>query len=181
MHLKRFSQKSVLIPCIFQMSSWCGPCRVAFPHLSEIARKHRDRDLVVIGVNIEGDSPTVRKMVADQGNKMDYTVAVDAGQLASMKLMGAAGVSGIPCAFIIDAKGIIRHYGHPMEPNFARIVAQVCNEVKAAAPQAVTKSKDELSAMPVKELKAILTSWGVPFADLNEKQELVERILDKCR
>lgn len=39
--------------------------------------------------------------------------------------MGAAGVSGIPHAFIIDAKGIIRHHGHPMEPKFSQILQQV--------------------------------------------------------
>lgn len=111
---------------------------------------------------------------------MDYTVAVDAGQQASVKLMGAAGVSGIPVAFVIDTEGKIRHYGHPMEPKFAQVVGQVCNEAKAAGPEPVTKSKEELAAMPVKELKAILTSWGIPFADLNEKQELVERILERC-
>jgi thiol-disulfide isomerase/thioredoxin len=88
-------------------ASWCGPCRAAFPHLSDIARKHKDSGLVVVGINIEGDSSAVRKLVIDQGNKMDYLVAIDVAQQASNKLMGAAGVSGIPCAFILDHKGII--------------------------------------------------------------------------
>ena len=167
-------------------ASWCGPCRAAFPHLSDIARKHRDSGLVVIGINIEGDSPAVGKLVTDQGSKMDYTVAIDVGQQASNKLMGAAGVSGIPCAFIIDVKGIIRHYGHPMEPKFGQMVSAVCNEAKAvaaaaAAQKPVTQSKEELAVMPIKELKAILDSWKVSFADLNEKHELVERILERCR
>ena len=39
--------------------------------------------------------------------------------------MGAAGVSGIPHAFVIDAKGVIRHHGHPMEPRFTQIVQSV--------------------------------------------------------
>jgi thiol-disulfide isomerase/thioredoxin len=165
-------------------ASWCGPCRAAFPHLSDIARKYKDRGLVVIGINIEGDSPAVRKLVVDQGTKMDYRVAIDAAQQASNKLMGAAGVSGIPVAFIVDAKGIIRHCGHPMDPKFGQMVASVCNEAKAAAaaaPKPVTQTKEELAAMPVKDLKAILNSWKVSFADLNEKSELVERILERCR
>jgi hypothetical protein len=56
---------------------------------------------------------------------MDYTVAVDAAGEAGQKLMNAAGVSGIPHAFLIDSKGIIRHHGHPMEPRFAQMVKQV--------------------------------------------------------
>jgi len=162
-------------------ASWCGPCRAAFPHLSDIARKQKDSGLVVIGINIEGDSPAVRKLVDGQGTKMDYTVAIDAGQQASNKLMGAAGVSGIPCAFVVDSKGIITHYGHPMDPKFGQMVSAVCKEAKsAAAPKPVTQTKEELAAMPVKKLKAILNSWKVSFADLNEKSELVERIIERC-
>jgi hypothetical protein len=36
-----------------------------------------------------------------QGAKMDYAVAVDAAGQAARQLMGPAGVSGIPHAFII--------------------------------------------------------------------------------
>lgn len=39
--------------------------------------------------------------------------------------MAAAGVSGIPHAFIVDAKGIIRHHGHPMDPRFAQVLQTV--------------------------------------------------------
>jgi thiol-disulfide isomerase/thioredoxin len=164
-------------------ASWCGPCRAAFPHLSDIARKYKESGLVVLGVNVEGDSPAVRKLVLDQGNKMDYTVAIDAGNQASNKLMGAAGVSGIPCAFIVDSRGDIRHYGHPMDPKFGQMVETVCNEAKKAPapPKPVTQTKEELAAMSIKELKAILNDWKVSFADLNEKSELVERILERCR
>ena len=139
----------------------------------------------MVGVNIEGgDGAAVRKMVVDQGVKMDYLVAIDAAQQASTKLMGAAGVSGIPCAFVIDHTGVIRHYGHPMEPKFAQIVDTVCKEAKnvaAAGPQPVHKSREELLATSIRELKGILTAWQVSFADLNEKTELVERILERCK
>jgi ARMET, C-terminal len=72
-----------------------------------------------------------------------------------------------------------------MDPKFGQTVIQVCNEAQFAAgveeaPKPVTQTKEELAAMPVKDLKAILTSWQVSFADLNEKSELVERILERC-
>jgi thiol-disulfide isomerase/thioredoxin len=162
-------------------ASWCGPCRAAFPHLSSLARQHRDAGLVVVGINIEGDTPAVRSLVTQQGDKMDYTVAIDAGQEAAVRLMQAAGVTGIPCAFVIDDKGIIKHYGHPMDPKFAKVVEQVCKEAgPAGPPPAETRSREELLSTPVKELKSILTAWKVDFADLNEKAELVDRILEKC-
>lgn len=36
-----------------------------------------------------------------------------------------AGVSGIPHAFVVDAKGVIRHHGNSMEPRFDQVVQQV--------------------------------------------------------
>lgn len=44
----------------------CGPCRVAFPHLSQLAQKHRSKGLVVVGVNMEEDSPQIRAFVQQQ-------------------------------------------------------------------------------------------------------------------
>lgn len=39
---------------------------MAFPHLSQLARKYRDRGLVVVGINMEQDSPQLRTFVAQQ-------------------------------------------------------------------------------------------------------------------
>jgi thiol-disulfide isomerase/thioredoxin len=176
-------------------ASWCGPCRMAFPHLSQLARKYKAQGLVVIGVNIEGDPTAAKRTVMQQGNQMDYLVAMDAGQQASMRLMAAAGMSGIPCAFVIDAKGIIRHYGHPMEPKFSQVVDQVCKESSSAAagvpsqdagePMAqarpkVTQTREELLTRPVRELKDLLAAWQVDYRDVNEKGELVDRIIERC-
>lgn len=40
----------------------------------------------------------------NQGDKMGYTVAVDSTGRAAQALMGAAGVSGIPHAFVIGER-----------------------------------------------------------------------------
>jgi hypothetical protein len=147
-----------------------------------------------------------------QGTKMSYVVALDSGGSAQ-QLMGAAGVSGIPHAFVVDRAGIIRYHGHPAEPRFAaalqevrgqsamrragagstlvvrthqhdkdslsqptaRLHLQVCAEAPAAAgpgPAAelkreprelprITQTREELSALPVRELKQILLDRGI--------------------
>ena len=48
------------------VSHRCGPCRVAFPHLSQLAQKHRSSGLVVVGINMEADSPQIRAFVQQQ-------------------------------------------------------------------------------------------------------------------
>ena len=53
-------------------------------------------------------------------------VAVDQYGRAGQVLMAAARVSGIPHAFVLDDEGIVRHHGHPADPQFERAVRQVC-------------------------------------------------------
>ena len=169
-------------------ASWCGPCRMAFPHLTQMARRYQKNRLIVIGLNIEGDALSAQRTVAQQGDKMGYVVAIDSAQAGSNQLMSAAGMSGIPCAFIVDHKGIIRHHGHPMEPAFSEILDAICKETPSVnrpreAMIGQTKtilSRDELSQKSIKELVAILKAKQVPYHDLNEKRELIERILERC-
>ena len=47
---------------------------MVFPHLSDVARKYKDRGLRVVGINIEDDSNSLDQFVQGQGAKMDYTV-----------------------------------------------------------------------------------------------------------
>lgn len=45
-----------------------------FPHLSDIARKFRDKGLKVVGISLEEPSSSLEQFVNGQGPKMDYTV-----------------------------------------------------------------------------------------------------------
>lgn len=165
-------------------ASWCGPCRAVFPHLSSLQHKYKDKGLKVVGVNIEGMSPQVQAFVTQQGANMDYAVAVDTAESAQ-QLMVQAGVSGIPFAVVIDAAGVVRFQGHPADPQFEKTIKQVCESIGPAPEQKktlprVTATREELLAMPVRELKQILQDRKIGFADLHEKTELVDRIIERC-
>jgi thiol-disulfide isomerase/thioredoxin len=41
-------------------ASWCGPCRMAFPHLSDLQRKYKDKGLRVVGICLEDDVSAAR-------------------------------------------------------------------------------------------------------------------------
>lgn len=103
-------------------ATWCGPCIDAFPHLSELQKKHKGK-ATFIGVNafeqVEGPDDVsyysnVRDFVKDQGERMDYTVAIDKGGKTAEDWMIAAGQNGIPAAFIVDKNSQIAWIGHPM-------------------------------------------------------------------
>src|SRR6266852_6743020 len=57
-------------------ATWCGPCRVSIPHLTELQKKHPE--FTFIGVSVwEQDQKGVKPFVQQMGDKMDYTVAMD--------------------------------------------------------------------------------------------------------
>lgn len=96
-------------------ATWCGPCRQTIPHLTEIAKKYKDK-VTVIGVSIweRVGADKVEEFVRTMGDKMEYHVAFDDGRTMATTWMEAAGQDGIPSAFVVDQTGKIVWIGHPM-------------------------------------------------------------------
>ena len=104
-------------------ATWCPPCRQSIPHLTELQKKYADQGVVFIGVSNE-KVPTVKPFVADMAGKMDYHVAVDEAGAVVGGYMVAFGQNGIPTAFVVDAKGKVVWFGHPMG-DLDKVIGQV--------------------------------------------------------
>lgn len=122
-------------------ATWCGPCITAIPHLTELQKKYPDVRFVGVASSESGNDEAaklakVKEFVAGQGEKMDYRV-VYVGDRAKMSRpwMEAAGQSGIPCSFIVDASGRVAWIGHPMtmDKPLEQIVKGEYDIAKAAA------------------------------------------------
>lgn len=104
-------------------ATWCGPCKAAMPHLSELAKKYEGK-VTFTGVNIwektgdkpyESSLPAVTNFVKSVGDKMAYNVIADNNeQHMANKWMIAAGQNGIPATFLLK-EGKIIWIGHPMK------------------------------------------------------------------
>jgi thiol-disulfide isomerase/thioredoxin len=123
-------------------ATWCPPCRVSIPHLTKIQQQFRDKGVTIIGVSNES-LETVKPFVEKMSDGMDYTVAVDTTGKADAGYMKAFGQSGIPTAFIVDAKGNIAWVGHPMG-GLDEVLAQVIDGT--FNPEAFAKAKAEAEA-----------------------------------
>ncbi len=102
-------------------ATWCGPCRISIPHLTELQKKYRGKGVTIIGVSVDQNHNLVAPFVKEMGDKMDYTVAVDdvpkgdkatKGKMAE-GWMEAADTLDVPTAFIVRA-GKVAWIGHPM-------------------------------------------------------------------
>jgi thiol-disulfide isomerase/thioredoxin len=111
-------------------ATWCGPCIKGIPHLTKLQKKHKN--IVVLGVagsERSGKEP-LEAFVKKQGSKMAYTVAYDSDRSMSDAWMTPAGQNGIPCAFIVDTKGMISWIGNPHDKAFDAEVAKVAKGSK---------------------------------------------------
>lgn len=107
-------------------ATWCPPCLKSIPHLTEIQKKFKDKDVVLIGVSNESEdkvAPFVEKMA----DKMDYHVALDDENHTTKAYMDGLGLMGIPTAIIIDTAGKIAWYGHPMD-DLENIIEAILNK-----------------------------------------------------
>ena len=115
-------------------ATWCGPCKANIPHLTELARKY-EKQVTIAGISIwESTDPTdraylqkVEGFVRQQGDKMDYLVAVDGpeGEVAKAWMV-AAGEKGIPASFIVGKDGRIAWIGYPA--NLGEVLQQVLED-----------------------------------------------------
>lgn len=121
-------------------ATWCPPCRASIPHLTELQKNFKDAGLTIIGISDE-ESDTVKKFVEEQGEKMNYTVALDTKGTANKAYMEKFKQRGIPTAFFVNGKGEIVWIGHPLELDE---VLPTLIDVKAKAEEAIGNIVDTM-------------------------------------
>ena len=81
-------------------ATWCPPCRMEIPGSVTLQRKYQDRGLVIIGVSLDKQGPSVVKpFMRELG--MNYPVVMGDEKIVS----DYGGIEAIPTTFIIDRQG----------------------------------------------------------------------------
>ena len=83
---------------------WSIPSRRAIPQFNALQKKFGER-LIVVGLT--SDSQEEVEQMAEP--KLEFASGID----TKSRLIGAAGVSSIPCVLLVDDKGVVRYQGHP--------------------------------------------------------------------
>ncbi len=147
--VQRFEQGHVYV--VEFWATWCGPCKAAMPHLTELAAKYAGK-VTVIGVNIK-ERPgqdvdrKVDDFVRDMGDKMGYTVCRELDTFMDRNWMEAGAQPGIPTSFVVDQGGKIAWIGGPahLDNVLAQVVAGAYNDPEYAANNAKKQDRDIVS------------------------------------
>lgn len=97
-------------------ATWCGPCIASIPHLNDLQKQYKDKNVHVIGVAVwprPGMKPT-KSYVESRGDDMNYIIAEDVDNKLARAFMEATNSQGIPTAMVIDGEGRLAWIGHPM-------------------------------------------------------------------
>lgn len=117
-------------------ASWCSPCLTMIPELSAMAEKYKGRATVasfyVMEHNPEKDTggnpkyaQRIEKLIARQGDKIQYTIGVDDAEGSLEKAwLDAAGATGIPITFVVNQQGKIAWMGSNRE-QLKKVIEQI--------------------------------------------------------
>ena len=106
--LSDFHGKTVLVDF---WATWCGPCRSSMPTVEKLHQRFQRQGLEVIGVNIEGPSKDVLGYIDDGG--YSFLFLFDQGNFRS-DVVQSYGVRAIPRSVLIDRRGNVVYFGHPV-------------------------------------------------------------------
>ena len=82
-------------------ASWCPPCRDETPHFEKIWRLYKEKDVVVIGINVQDDLNSANEYISE------FDVTFVNGKDKNGRIMVDYGVTGLPVTFFLDREGMI--------------------------------------------------------------------------
>jgi len=97
-------------------ATWCGPCIVMMPHMSQLQQEYKDK-ATFVGFTAKDPNNSQEKVAAfveKRGPKLKYTFAYADDRDTYDAWMKAANQNGIPCCFVVGKDGKIAYIGHPM-------------------------------------------------------------------
>ena len=135
-------------------ATWCGPCRTSIPHLTELAKSHKDVTFIGVAASEHKEEDgtdkrleNLKSFVTKQGDQMGYTVAFDADRKMGTPWMTASGQSGIPCAFVVNGEGKIAWIGHPMDLDGTKM-EELIKGTKGESKSKAKPAKDKTETKP---------------------------------
>ena len=132
MNLPGFSDEDLKkgkVTVINVWASWCAPCRIEHPLLTQLAKRP---DITLFGMNYKDEPQNAVEFLNTLGQPF-AAVGMDRDGRAGIDF----GVYGVPETFIIDGQGMIRykHIGPLTEESIAGKMAREIDQARTPLPQ----------------------------------------------
>ena len=95
-------------------ASWCGPCRMSMPHLTETLENYKDRNFDILSISIDEDTAAWRKGVRDLNVTWNNLCIPNNQKGWESELTEKYAVQGVPTGVLVSPNGEILSIDHPM-------------------------------------------------------------------
>jgi len=103
----------------------CVACRIAMPHMIDVATEYKDKGVVFYAVNVAEDPADISNFLEEE--MWDVVVPLD----TEAQLTGRFRVSGFPTSVVIDKKGIVQSVHEGFAPEVVEILGHELDELLA--------------------------------------------------
>jgi len=117
-------------------ATWCGPCRAMIPSNTKLVEEMDGKPFAFISISSDEKKETVTEFLEKTKMPWIHWWEGDDGEATRVY-----DITGIPCVFVIDHKGVIRHKQVGFNPRGDAIGKKVRELVKAAEAEKKTKSE----------------------------------------
>jgi thiol-disulfide isomerase/thioredoxin len=105
-------------------ATWCRPCKFSIPHLTRLQQEWGDDRLQIIGITDE-EEDTVKPWIDRNIAQIGYSIGISDSRGPQKTWFKAAGLQGIPAAFIVGPRGRIQFIGNPNDDAFTLTLTKV--------------------------------------------------------
>jgi thiol-disulfide isomerase/thioredoxin len=115
-------------------ATWCQPCKIEIPKLTQMAEKFKGKPIKFFLVNTMEKAEQNEDSVRQQYTQRGYTLPclIDPG----LRFAGLYTVRGLPMLIVIDKFGVVRKINRGFHENFDIELEQMLNDVLNEVPQA---------------------------------------------
>ncbi len=84
-------------------ASWCVPCAHSFPFLNELHQEFKDKDLQIVGINMDENVEDAKAFLAK--TPAQFNIVAD----TSAQCAKDFDVKAMPSSYLIDRNGVVHH------------------------------------------------------------------------
>ncbi|RKU15748.1 hypothetical protein C6501_06175 [Candidatus Poribacteria bacterium] len=150
--LKKFRGQVVLLDF---WATWCGPCIAEMPKIKKTYEKYKDQKFQIIGISSDKSKAPLEAYIEKE--ELGWIHTWDENR----KLRNLYGIIGIPTAFLIDGKGVIRKAslgGFDVESAVAELVKE--NLAKPTMPKKTSSDSPKVDAKAKEIIDAAVAAHG---------------------